>query len=114
MNKFSELLQTVCVFSPEIYGVWSICVLIIFGISTKQYWSQAGYTELIFFVTIIGLMGITVLLYTSELSWYFSAVSGHYEYYGSNLDIVRYHSSYLTAIVRISIVLLTLIRIYYY
>ena len=109
MIEVSELLQCICVFAPEIYGIWSISVIIIFGICTKNNWSQSGYTELIFFLTVIGLIGLNILLYITELSWYFSPNYPEYEYYANSLHIVKYHSTYLTAIVRISIVLLTLI-----
>jgi len=109
MIEISELLQSICIFAPEIYGIWSVSVLIVFGICTKKYWYQAGYTELIFFATIIGLLGLSILLYTTELSWYLSDACIGHEYYTNTLHIVRYHSSYLTAIVRITIVLLTLI-----
>lgn len=37
MDQFSQLLQIICVFAPEIYGVWCIVVLIVFGICTKKY-----------------------------------------------------------------------------
>lgn len=111
MNQFSELLQLVCIFSPEIYGVWYLALLIIFGICTKSTWHQAGYTEIIFLLTVIGLSGIMILLYNTELSWYLSKayIDCDYDYYSIGGHTVRYHSSYLTAIIRFSIVLLTLI-----
>lgn len=62
-----------------------------------------------FVFTVMGLMGMIVLLYTNELSWYFTGCYKYDQYYAQGLNIVRYHSSYLTAIVRIGIVLLTLI-----
>ena len=37
MTNISELLQTVCVFAPEIYGISCVAILITFGICTKQY-----------------------------------------------------------------------------
>lgn len=109
MIEASELLKCICIFAPEIYGVWCIIVIIMFGICTKQYWPESGYTELIFFLTIIGLLGLSVVLYSTELSWYLSKNYLQYDLYNSNLHIVKYHSSYLTAIIRITIVLLTVI-----
>lgn len=111
MNQFPELLQILCIFAPEIFGVWCVALLIIFGICTRSNWPQAGYTEAIFLMTVIGLSGIMALLYNNELSWYiYQPLSDtDYDYYSIGGNIVRYHSSYLTAIIRFSIVLLTLI-----
>ena len=60
----------------ELYGIWAIVCILSFALSTRPYWEDDGYVEVISFMGMFSLLGMIYLWYTGEWAWYMEHEDG--------------------------------------
>lgn len=96
-------------FQVELYGIWAISCILLCALFIRDYWDEAGYVELIYVMGIVSILGMIVLWYTGEWAWYTSGKLHPISWYEVlSIETKRYHSTYLTSLIRGAILLFSL------